>query len=227
MTMRYFSDSVLDPRDFSAVEEMWVETNYRPSDEHDLEPGVRKHGWSAPYRIDVEALALVRPSHETFGQAAAGIDGGAKPGRVQAEWYAELPEDAEPVLRLAIKIGNNSDGIARVDFHPVIRWHAPLSVALRDRRLTLLFDRHDGINHVKDSARALGLADRGPGARRRSSQRAVGDGSAGATVLRRSDTRGRYLGADPAEHEQRKLLISSYASDRTRTGDLRRDRPAF
>ncbi len=68
---------------------------------------------------------------------------------MQSEWFAEVPEDAEPILRLLVHIGNNSDGIVRVDFQPVVKWHAPLAVALRDRRLTMLFDRHDGINHVK------------------------------------------------------------------------------
>jgi hypothetical protein len=52
------------------------------------------------YQFEAEAFALVRQGHETFGQAAAGIDGGAKPGRLQMEWYHEVPADGELVLRL-------------------------------------------------------------------------------------------------------------------------------
>ena len=146
--MQYFTDTALDD-DFSAVEEMWIETRYFPGPGEDSDDRAREHGWTVRYEFEAEALALVRHGHETFGQAAAGIDGGAKPGRLQMEWNHEVPADGELVLQLLIRIDNNSDGIARIDFQPVAKWHGPLAVAHRDRRMTLLFDRDDGVTRVK------------------------------------------------------------------------------
>ena len=99
-----------------------------PGPGEDSDDRAREHGWTVRYQFEAEAFALVRQGHETFGQAAAGIDGGAKPGRLQMEWYHEVPADGELVRRLLIAIDNNSDGIARIDFHPVAKWHAPLAV---------------------------------------------------------------------------------------------------
>ncbi len=145
----------IDPiRVHGTFERMRVEITQVPSGEP-LDDELTRHGWLAMTDPYATVVAPLVDSHETIGQAAAGIDGGYSRGgdAIRVEWGATIPEDGPPTLRLFALIDGNSDGVLVVDCDPV-RDYLALAVLARRRRL-LIDSTRTGIDGVPLHLRLL------------------------------------------------------------------------
>jgi hypothetical protein len=148
----YFTTDPL--RVHGTFERMRIEVAQMPSGEP-LDDELARHGWLAMTGPYATVVAPLIDSHETVGQAAAGIDGGYSRGddAIRVEWAATIPEDGPPTLRLFALIDGNSDGLLVIDCDPV-RDYLALAVLARRRRL-LIDSTRTGIDGVPLHLRLL------------------------------------------------------------------------
>jgi len=145
----------IDPlRVHGTFERMRIEITQVPSPEP-LYDELTSHGWIGMTDPHTTVVAPLIDSHETVGQASAGIDGGYSigEGSIRVEWGATIPEDGPPTLRMFAMIDGNSDGILIVDCDPV-RDYLALAVLARRRRL-LIESTRTGIDGVPLHLRLL------------------------------------------------------------------------
>ncbi len=141
----YFTTDPL--RVHGTFERMVIEVTQIPSVEP-LGDEMTRHGWIGMTDPHATVVGPLIDSHETIGQAGAGIDGGYRRGggTVRVEWAATIPDDGPPTLRMFAEIDGNSDGILIVDCDPV-RDYLALAVLARHRRL-LIDSTRTGIDGV-------------------------------------------------------------------------------
>lgn len=121
-----------------SVEHFRLDVSYFRTRDRESERGHSEERRLRPYAYTQIPVAVVRDSHDTIGQAAAGIDGSAgSAGRFKLEWEAEIPDDGgEPRLVLHGVLSGNSGAVLIVDFRPACH-PAGIAVMARDLRVQL------------------------------------------------------------------------------------------